>query len=540
MENLNEIILFLLGYLIVHKHVKVLSVLNKFMESVIKLLLYPLIWIISRLIKNHSVQLQLCFTLFLNSHIIVWAYIVLIRLLLVVLINSDVLIIDFTGNLNFLTSYIINKNSNELCLGVELTGIQQELTVTPANPDNTTLFSIVEDSDFWVTKQKYTIYNAYKNYLSYENSRNRVYNRIFNDSFDDSIWAEKSFGNFISNISKNYSRKIYARNALWMSQVHVEVQQEAQASGEVQQEVRVDEKEIGVLINDIFALILDPEFNLIKQDPKSHKLHPKLEEILRALDLLDKKLLQAGTSLKEVNSDLDGFLTDLYALKIRANGIAALAAEQQNLGINTKGSGVGQKDNIIPDQDISCGYDSDLVSEISESEIAATQREIEAVSEFNLDKVKFDEELDQKASVYHIFQDKADFFLSSAYYKRFALILSDNYGHVLFKDIQFLLDGENDIISCYCNVNLQKELSETFPDVDWKDKARWNSIFSQFLQKLDKNFENVPFDDLLCKSNILTSFDLQASFFSKFNIDASDIGAHAHYDDDEDSVLKSK
>ena len=46
MKNLNEIILFLLGvlgYLIVYKHVKVLSVLNKFMESVIKLLLYPLI-----------------------------------------------------------------------------------------------------------------------------------------------------------------------------------------------------------------------------------------------------------------------------------------------------------------------------------------------------------------------------------------------------------------------------------------------------------------------------------------------------------------
>lgn len=103
------------------------------------------------------------------------------------IINLDVLTIYPTSNLNFFIPQIINENNNELCVGVETTSIQGELQVISENFNNTILFSTTEDSDFWAFKQKYTIHKAYKNYLSYENSRNRFYNRTFNQSFDDSI-----------------------------------------------------------------------------------------------------------------------------------------------------------------------------------------------------------------------------------------------------------------------------------------------------------------------------------------------------------------
>lgn len=117
-------------------------------------------------------------------------------------------------------------------------------------------------------------------------------------------------------------------------------------------------KEIDSLSKYIVTLLSDPEIESISINLDAEEFHPKLEEILRASDLLNEKLLNVGGSIKKVNPDLDALLTDLRALKIRVDKITALKAEQ--------------KDNFIFGQDISREYDSDVVSEVSQSEIDAS------------------------------------------------------------------------------------------------------------------------------------------------------------------------
>ncbi len=189
-----EFMLIMLILLVIFCYLFVRPIIfTKDRADILKLLSYPLIWIILCLSKNKSLQSHLCVWLFLNPQIVIWIYLVLIRICLVLLLSYEFSIIN-----------IVNEDTIELCSVVQAPSVKKEFEVT--------LFSSLEESDFWAQKQKYTIHKAYLDYLSYENSRNRFYNRTFNNSFDDSVWAERSFSNFISYSFNKYSWNIHNNN----------------------------------------------------------------------------------------------------------------------------------------------------------------------------------------------------------------------------------------------------------------------------------------------------------------------------------------
>lgn len=475
--------------IIVQKFILIISAISfiKFIENLIKWLFYPLLWIVLRLTKNQVVQSQLYFWLFLNPQIVLWMYLVLIRLFFLLLINFDLSIVDIGYNSN-----VDNENTNEFFALFKRTCAQQGVPLVSENSSdskalsNVTLFSVSEESDFWVQKQKYTMHKAYKNYLSSENSRNRFYNRTFNNSFDDSIWAERSFSKFMSYTFSTRELNMGARNPAWAE--HFRIQ------GQLQE---VLEKELLKLSTNIDAMTKDFEKNPLDMNTSATLFSPRVQRFLQTIDLYSYKLKEANFSLEKLNPEAHQVLLNLVSLEkyVLANAARLSPAEA-----------VGQVMESLQVQEAQ-------VQEVTNPKLHETLPNLKALN-FRVGWL---------AAMQQNSVDFPEGDASKYLFDELKLILLSEYSDIPLDKLVFSPESAE---SCFYNKLLIKKLTLKFDYINWTSEPTWNLIFEKFKQNLG------------VKSSSSSEVHQSQAVGPQGLVDNRDIGSNSRFDSDSDEELK--